>query len=247
MREDLRKVNDNSALAVLDNLVEKLEHDDEARTILDRMLNDAEGPRQFLEELYYKGVTEGVGRSRADGTKTPVNVLKVAENIIDMRYAITKEASKLLSSQNLNNRYYYKMIKDLGGFQKFDLSRKPKFQLVDLDKRHEPNGGVLDDASGNSSGYEVTPGGFRSTPVREEKTTEVGSADVTDAKQPIALTKTKEEPEPKEEEAVVADPSPAAPAPTTTEGTPVVAPVEEEEEEYIDFNKPFGSDGPMMM
>ena len=244
MREDLRKVNDKSSLEVLDNLVEKLEHDDEARSILDRMLNDAEGPRQFLEELYYKGVTEGVGMKRSDGTKSTVNVLKVAENIIEMRCAITKEASKLLSSQNLNHRYYYKMIKDFGGFQKFDLSRKPKFQLIDLDRRHEPNGGVVDEG-GETGGYEATPGGFRSSPRNEEKKPGVGYTAATTA---AALNGVKQP-------VVSADPSSPVPMETTEAVPAVSSPVVEQEqkqepepeEEYIDFDKPFGSDGPMMM
>ena len=226
-----------------------MRQDDEARSILDRMLNDADGPRQFLEELYYKGVTEGAGMKRPDGSKSTVNVLKVAESIIDMRYAITKEASKLLSSQNLNHRYYYKLIKDLGGFQKFDLSRKPKFQLIDLDKRDDANGGVLD--ANGSDGYQVTTGGFRSAPMNSEGTTTGGGgAGGADVKQPSSLTKE----EPIVEEAVISDASSSSPpsssppstTPTTTEVTPAVLPVQEEEE-YIDYDKPFGSDGPMMM
>ena len=156
VRDGLLKANDDTALATLSTLERKMETDDDARSLLERMLNDAEGPRQFLEELYYKGVTEGVSMKRPDGAKV-VNILRVAESLLEARYSIAKEATKILSQQSLQSRHYYRMIKDLGGFTKLDFS-KPKFQLVDLDKLDQPPG----DLPGGS--YEASASGFRSIP-----------------------------------------------------------------------------------
>lgn len=131
VRDDLIKSKDDWAIQVLDDLMLKMETDDLARTILERVLNDCQGPRSFMEELYYKGITDGVRKS---GAKT-VNILKVAENLFDARISIAKEAAKLLSLQSLQNRHYYKMIKDAGGFQKLDMSSTPKMKFIDLDAR----------------------------------------------------------------------------------------------------------------
>ena len=57
------------------------------------------------------------------------------ESIFAARLSIAKEASKLLSMQNMQNRQYYKMIKDHGGFQKLDMSNTPKMKFIDLDAR----------------------------------------------------------------------------------------------------------------
>jgi hypothetical protein len=157
VRDGLLKTHDVTALATLSTLEKKMATDDDARSLLERMLNDAEGPRQFLEELYYKGVTEGVSTKGADGGAKVVNILRVAESLLEARYAIAKEATKLLTQQNLHSRHYYRMIKDLGGFTKLDFS-KPKFTLVDLDQ--------LDRAPGDLPGgsYEASASGFRSIP-----------------------------------------------------------------------------------
>lgn len=131
VRDDLIKSKDDWAIEVLDDLMIKMDTDDLERTVLERVLHDCQGPRSFMEQLYYKGITDGVRKS---GSKT-VNILKVAENLFDARISIAKEAAKLLSLQSLQNRHYYKMIKDAGGFQKLDLSSTPKMKFIDLDAR----------------------------------------------------------------------------------------------------------------
>lgn len=132
VRDDLVRTKDNLAIEVMDELSIKMDTDDDTRTMLERVLHESQGPRSYLEQLYHRGITDGVKKS---GPKT-VNILKVAENLFDTRLAIAKEASKLLSLQSLQNRHYYKMIKDCGGFKKLDMSSGvPKITLVDLDLR----------------------------------------------------------------------------------------------------------------
>lgn len=131
VREDLVRNKDDLAIQVVDDLLKKMVTDDIERTALERVLHDTQGPRSFLEQLYYKGIIEGVTKS---GTKT-LNVLKVAENLFDARLSIGKAAAKLLSLQSTQNRQYYKMIKDHGGFQRLDMSKKPVMKFIDLDAR----------------------------------------------------------------------------------------------------------------
>jgi hypothetical protein len=131
VRDDLVRNKDDLAIEVVDELLKKMVADDMERTALERVLHDTQGPRSFLEQLYYRGVIEGVTKN---GTKT-LNVLKVAENLFDARLSIGKVAAKLLSLQSMQNRQYYKMIKDHGGFQKLDMSNTPKMKFIDLDAR----------------------------------------------------------------------------------------------------------------
>ena len=119
IRTDLLNSRDESALDMLRALEAKMETDDVARSILERMLNETEGPRQFLEELYYKGLTNGAGLKGGRA----MNVLNVAENLLHTRAAIAKEATKFLTQQNLYNLQYYKMIKDKGAFRAIPYAR----------------------------------------------------------------------------------------------------------------------------
>lgn len=131
VKDDLRRNKDDGALEVVEALMIKMVVDDTHRSVLEKLLHDTQGPRSFLEQLYYRGVIDGVTKN---GTKT-VNILKVAENLFDARVSIAREASKLLSLQSLQNRHYYKMIKDHGGFQRLGMSNTPKMKFIDLDAR----------------------------------------------------------------------------------------------------------------
>ena len=113
VREELLKARDESTIAVLDAHIKKTVGDGVslgnrghqlpiARTLMERMHNDKDGSHPFLEELYYKGITEGVSMKRPDGGIKAVNVLKLAENLLETRYAIAKEISKILSLQSLH-------------------------------------------------------------------------------------------------------------------------------------------------
>ena len=131
VRDDLVRSKDDCAIQILDDLMIKLEVDDNSRSALERVLHDTHGPRSFMEQLYYRGITDGVTKNNGK----VVNMLKVAENLFDARISIAKESAKLLSLQSLQNRQYYKMIKDYGGFQKLDMSSTPKMKFIDLDAR----------------------------------------------------------------------------------------------------------------
>ena len=113
VREDLVKARDESAIAVLDAHIQKTIGDGVSvgfrghplpisTTLMERMHNDKGGSHPFLEELYYKGVSEGVSMKRPDGGVKAVNVLKLAEALLETRYAIAKEISKILSLQSLH-------------------------------------------------------------------------------------------------------------------------------------------------
>ena len=130
VRDDLVRSKDHLAIEAMDNIMITVETDDKSLTMAERVYRESQGPSWFMEQLYYKGITDNVVRG---GSKT-VNMLKVAENFFDARLVIAKEASKLLSLQSMQNRHYYKMIKDYGGFQKLDMSSGvPKITFIDLD------------------------------------------------------------------------------------------------------------------
>ena len=67
------------------------------------------------------------------GTVRTINVLKLAQNILKVRARLAQEAIAILKANNLHFRQYYRMINDLGGFAKLDLSSSPKFSILDLD------------------------------------------------------------------------------------------------------------------
>jgi CRISPR/Cas system CSM-associated protein Csm2 small subunit len=133
VKDDLRRNKDDGALEVVEALMVKMVDDDSHRSVLEKLLHDTQGPRSFLEQLYYRGVIDGVTKT-GTGAKA-INILKVAENLFDARVSIAREASKLLSLQSLQNRHYYKMIKDYGGFQRLGMSNTPKMKFIDLDAR----------------------------------------------------------------------------------------------------------------
>lgn len=130
VREELLKNKDTAALDLMDELTIKIGESDDSSTMKDRLHQANFGLRSFMERLYYRGVTDGIKKS---GSKS-VNALKVAESFLEARLAIAKEASKMISSQSVRNRHYYRMIKDHGGFQKLDSAgAPPKIRLVEID------------------------------------------------------------------------------------------------------------------
>ena len=114
VRKELKDHDEKDSLAAIDAVLEKIIQETETKEFSEGQLPIYErfeemnfGPRTFIEELYYKGLTEGVAKV---GART-VNILKVAQEILAMRHALAKETARLLSLQSLQNRYYYKMIK----------------------------------------------------------------------------------------------------------------------------------------
>jgi hypothetical protein len=126
VREELLKNKDTAALDLMDELTIKIGENDDSSTMKDRLHQANFGLRSFMERLYYRGVSDGIKKS---GSKS-LNTLKVAESFLEARLAIAKEASKMISSQSVRNRHYYRMIKD----QKLDSAgAAPKIRLVDID------------------------------------------------------------------------------------------------------------------
>ena len=52
---------------------------------------------------------------------------------------MAQEAIAILKANNLHFRQYYRLINDLGGFAKLDLSSSPKFSILDLDSEKLKN------------------------------------------------------------------------------------------------------------
>jgi len=130
VKAELRKNDDTSALEELDNILHRLDDQESALEALDQLVYKTRGPRTLIEELCYTGLKQGVSSSKQ------ANFLRMAQNIMDTRYALSIEASKLLASQCALSRQYYKKIKDLGGFRLFE-SKRPQFFLVDSRKKKE--------------------------------------------------------------------------------------------------------------
>jgi hypothetical protein len=63
--------------------------------------------------------------------ETKVNILKLAQLVLDARYALSLEANHIIVADDNHSRSYYKLIKDKGGFKKIDMG-KAKVRVVDL-------------------------------------------------------------------------------------------------------------------
>lgn len=61
-------------------------------------------PRTLLEQMYYRGITEGV-------TPRKVNILKLAQSLMEKCCAVANDLSKIISEMAVYSRPYYKMIK----------------------------------------------------------------------------------------------------------------------------------------
>lgn len=113
----------------LDHLLSDLAAEDEKREPHERLLF-RRGPQTMLERLYLEGFQ--VGFVKEGNIK--INALKLAQELLKLRQAVSMESVRLLSNSIVTSRSYYKMIKDYGGFQKLDLSSRPKWKLIDLDE-----------------------------------------------------------------------------------------------------------------
>jgi hypothetical protein len=132
VRNDLIANKDHASIQILDDLTTTIGPDDGSVTMKERLHQERFGPRSFMEQLYHKGIAGGITKP---GVKS-VNTLKVAESFFDARMVVSREISKQLSLQSMQNRHYYKLIKDSGGFQKLDMSSGiPKITFIDLDQQ----------------------------------------------------------------------------------------------------------------
>ena len=128
VRQDLISNNDISGESYIEDYLEELKREEESRTVVERLLHEYTAPMKMMERLYSKGLVEGLNTKQQISS---VNVLKIAQNFLDCRFAISLEISKLLEFELSTTRKFYRMIKDRGGFNKFDVSTG-NVRLVDL-------------------------------------------------------------------------------------------------------------------
>jgi hypothetical protein len=120
----------------LTSFLEKLKSDYQSMSVSDQFFSKNFGPRTFLEELYYLGITGStsvddiigtnsnlintnydtssnlIDKNKSDSDKSSlVNVLKLSQMISDTRTALALQIQGILRLQNTSNRKYYKMIK----------------------------------------------------------------------------------------------------------------------------------------
>lgn len=138
VRENLRSKKDVHALQFLESYIQSLMDADTQRSPEDRMLHEMLGPRELIEGLYLQGLTRGLSNSITGGNgeeskQNQVNVLSIAQNVISTRASIAAVVVDFLKLDVTRHRQYYRMINDYGGFQKLDLSPRPKFTILDLD------------------------------------------------------------------------------------------------------------------
>jgi hypothetical protein len=81
VKEELRQGSDSFSMDTIDNILNDMHTVDEQRSVSDRFFNDILGPRPFLENLYYKGLSTGITKV---GSQT-INFLKVAQRLLDTR------------------------------------------------------------------------------------------------------------------------------------------------------------------
>lgn len=127
LRIDLQKRRDSLGIKFLDDMLEKMSAKDDERSVLDRVLHEFYAPRELIEEIYLKGLEQGVEVSSG------LNTLKIAESLLQARYAISLQVNRILLEQDRFSRNYLKMIRDKGGFQTWKSStERAKVRIVDV-------------------------------------------------------------------------------------------------------------------
>jgi hypothetical protein len=122
--------NDKASSEYLEAYLKELSDEEEKRTVVERLLHEFAAPMELLEELYYRGISQGLA-SVTDDANHKVNILKIAQQLLDTRYSLCLQANQMIIDDDNHSRSYYKMIKDAGGFKKFDME-KGEFRIVDL-------------------------------------------------------------------------------------------------------------------
>lgn len=128
---DTSSSNNVATVKYLDQYVSGLVGNTEQLEPLDRLLQEARGPRTMIEKLYYLGLKESI--VEVDGEK--VSVLKLAQLLLEKRLIVALAIIRITSTMNSSCRQFYGLIKDCGGFKRFNLKeKKPEFKIVDIDK-----------------------------------------------------------------------------------------------------------------
>ncbi|KAJ1436614.1 hypothetical protein B484DRAFT_393142 [Ochromonadaceae sp. CCMP2298] len=129
VKADLLAKDDTEALLLIDELLGKVAQEVDKLDALDRKLALSRLPISLLEELCYRGLSEGATKVTGKGS----SILKLAQDLLQTRLSLAMGSIKVLESLNRENRNYYQMIKDHGGFQTFDLNKKrPEVIVVNL-------------------------------------------------------------------------------------------------------------------
>mmetsp|Transcript_9958 Transcript_9958/g.16395 ORF Transcript_9958/g.16395 Transcript_9958/m.16395 type:complete len:457 (+) Transcript_9958:115-1485(+) len=132
VKEDLSARKETGSIKLIDEILAKVTKEIEMLDPVDKKIAESRLSQTFLEKLCHLGLSEGAFNKESD---QPCNVLKLAQNLLDTRLSIAMASITVLESQNRENRSYYKLIKDKGGFQKFNLRpRKPEIKIVNIEE-----------------------------------------------------------------------------------------------------------------
>lgn len=86
VRADLDKKKDKFSLNLIEELLAVVGKEGEGLEPLQRTFHEELGPRRFLEELCYAGLSSGVAESDASEGRSQTNILKLAQTILDTRF-----------------------------------------------------------------------------------------------------------------------------------------------------------------
>ncbi len=81
----------------------------------------------FLEAVYLRGLTDRQEKYMVSKDE----VYRTAQRMLLYRRVIGEEMGRIIAEQTQASRYFYKLIKDLGGFTKLDFSGQPKIFTVE--------------------------------------------------------------------------------------------------------------------
>jgi hypothetical protein len=121
---------DKASSEYLESYLKELSDEEEKRSVVERVLHEFAAPMELLEELYYRGISQGLA-SVTEDPNYKVNILKIAQQLLDTRYSLCLQANQMIIDDDNHSRTYYKKIKDAGGFKRFDME-KGEFRIVDL-------------------------------------------------------------------------------------------------------------------
>jgi hypothetical protein len=109
-----------------------LEKQESARSVSEQSLHEYVAPMEMLEDLHYRGLIQQHDTTSLRSSSV-CNILRLSQSLLDYRYAVSLEVKRIVAEDDSLTRQYYKLIKDCGGFKKFDLEGKGSaIRLVNL-------------------------------------------------------------------------------------------------------------------
>ena len=97
-----------ASIAYLDEFIANMTVTSEKDDAYARFEDERKQPRTLLETLYYRSISDGAIISRGQAS---VNVLKLAQSIMDKRSAVACDILKIVNELAATSRVYYKSIK----------------------------------------------------------------------------------------------------------------------------------------